>query len=37
VKLPEGTPSFRDYYPTKKLWPKVSLKRLHAALEKTEH
>jgi hypothetical protein len=32
LKLPKGTPSFRDYYNTRMLWPKASLKRLHAAL-----
>jgi hypothetical protein len=32
LKLPKRTPSFRDYYNTRKLWPKASLKRLNAAL-----
>jgi len=36
LKLPKRTPSFRDYYNTKKLWPKASLKRLNAALGRTE-
>ena len=35
LKLPKRTPSFRDYYNTRKLWPKASLKRLNAALGKT--
>ena len=35
LKLPKETPAFRNYYETKKLWPKASLKRLHAALGKT--
>jgi hypothetical protein len=34
VKIPEGTPSFREYYDVKKVWPKASLKRLAAALKK---
>jgi hypothetical protein len=34
LKLPKRTPSFRDYYNTRKLWPKASLKRLNAALRK---
>ncbi len=32
LKLPKRTPSFRDYYNTRRLWPKASLKRLDAAL-----
>jgi hypothetical protein len=36
LELPKGTPSFRDYYNTRKLWPKASVKRLHAALEKAQ-
>ena len=36
LKLPKQTPSFRDYYNTSKLWPKASLKRLNAALGKTQ-
>jgi hypothetical protein len=36
LKLPKRTPSFRDYYNTSKLWPKASLKRLNAAVGKTE-
>ena len=36
LKLPKRTPSFRDYYKSSKLWPKASLKRLNAALGKTE-
>ena len=35
LKLPKGTPSFRNYYQTSKLWPEASFKRLTAALEKT--
>ena len=33
-KLPRGTPAFRNYYKTSKLWPKASFKRLKAALGK---
>ena len=36
LKLPKRAPSFRDYYNTSLLWPKASLKRLNAALGKTE-
>src|SRR5262249_7909740 len=36
LELPKGTPSFRDYYNTRNLWPRASLKRLNAALGKTE-
>ena len=36
VNVPRGTPAFRNYYETRKLWPKASLKRLNAALGKTE-
>jgi hypothetical protein len=36
LKLPKRTRSFPDYYKTNKLWPKASLKRLHAALGKTQ-
>jgi hypothetical protein len=36
LKLPKRTPSFRDYYNTRKLWPKASLKRLNAALGNTQ-
>ena len=36
LKLPKGTPSFRDDYETKKLWPKASFKRLNAALNKAK-
>jgi hypothetical protein len=32
VKLPKGTPAFRDYYNTRELWPKASFKRLQIAL-----
>jgi hypothetical protein len=32
LKLPKGTPAFRDYYETSKPWPKASFKRLNAAL-----
>jgi hypothetical protein len=35
VKLPKGTPAFRDYYVTSEQWPKASLIRLNAALGKT--
>jgi hypothetical protein len=35
LKLPKRTPSFRDYYKTRKLWPKASFKRLNAALGRT--
>jgi hypothetical protein len=37
LKLPKRTPSFRDYYNTRKLWPKANLKRLNAALGKTKN
>jgi len=36
LKLPKGTPAFRDYYETSKLWPKASFKRLNAALGKAD-
>jgi hypothetical protein len=36
VKLPKGTPAFRDYYQTSKLWPKASFTRLKAALGRTD-
>ena len=36
LELPKGTPSFRDYYSSSKLWPKASLKRRNAALGKME-
>ena len=36
LKLPNGTPSFRDYYNTRNLWPRASLKRLNAALATTD-
>ena len=36
LKLPNGTPSFRDYYNTRNLWPRASLKRLNAALARTD-
>lgn len=32
LKLPKGTPAFRNYYETKKVWPRKSLLRLKAAL-----
>jgi hypothetical protein len=32
VKLPKGTPAFKDYYDSKKVWPKKSLERLRTAL-----
>ena len=35
LKVPSGTPSFRDYYNTRNLWPRASLKRLNAALGTT--
>jgi hypothetical protein len=34
VKLPKGVPAYRDYYDTRKLWPKASYRRLQAALGK---
>ena len=34
LELPKGTPSFREYYKTRGLWPAASLKRLDAALGK---
>ena len=37
LKLPKRTPSFRDYYKTRKLWPKASFKRLNAALGVTRN
>ena len=36
LELPKGTPSFRDYYNTRSLWPRASLKRLNAALATTD-
>jgi hypothetical protein len=36
LKLPKGTPAFRDYYQTSKLWPKASFKRLNAALGRAD-
>jgi hypothetical protein len=35
VKLPKGTPAFRDYYVTRELWPKTSFDRLQVALGKS--
>jgi hypothetical protein len=32
IKLPRGTPAFKDYYDSKKVWPKKSLERLKNAL-----
>ena len=32
LTLPKGTPAFRNYYETNKVWPKASFKRLKAAL-----
>jgi hypothetical protein len=32
LKLPKGTPAFKDYYNTKKVWPQQSLERLRKAL-----
>lgn len=34
LKLPKGTPAFKAYYETKKVWSAASLKRLKAALSK---
>jgi hypothetical protein len=34
LKLPKGTPSFRGYYETSKLWSAASLERLNTALGK---
>ena len=36
LTLPKQMPSFRDYYNASKLWPKTRLKRLNAALGKTQ-
>src|SRR2546421_10859921 len=33
LKLPRGTPAFRNYYYLKKVWPKASLQRLKKALK----
>jgi hypothetical protein len=32
LKLPKGTPAFKDYYDSKKVWPKKSLERFRKAL-----
>jgi hypothetical protein len=32
LKLPRGTPAFKEYYSSKKVWPKKSLERLRKAL-----
>jgi hypothetical protein len=32
LKLPKGTPAFKDYYDSKKVWPKKNLERLTSAL-----
>ena len=32
LRLPKGTPAFKDYYDPKKVWPKKSLQRLRTAL-----
>src|SRR5262245_36549261 len=32
LKLPGGTPAFKNYYDVKKVWPKKSLERLRTAL-----
>jgi hypothetical protein len=32
LRLPKGTPAFRNYYDPKKVWPKKSLQRLRTAL-----
>ncbi len=32
LRLPRGTPAFRNYYSPKKVWPKKSLERLRTAL-----
>jgi hypothetical protein len=36
LRLPAGTPVFRDYYETSKLWPEASYKRLMTALGRSE-
>ena len=36
VTLPDGVPSFEEYYDTKQLWPAASLERARAALSATE-
>jgi hypothetical protein len=33
LRLPKGTPAFRDYYDAKKVWPKKSLRRFKEAME----
>ena len=33
--LPKGTPAFKEYYDSKKVWPMKSLQRLHAAMAST--
>ena len=32
LRLPRGTPAFKEYYEVKKVWPKKSLERLKSAL-----
>jgi hypothetical protein len=32
LKLPKGIPAFKEYYSSKKVWPKKSLERLRKAL-----
>jgi hypothetical protein len=32
LKLPKGTPAFKNSYDSKKVWPKKSLERLRTAL-----
>jgi hypothetical protein len=32
LKLPKGTPAFKDYYTSKKVWPKKSLERFRTAM-----
>lgn len=36
LRLPRGTPAFREYYDSKKVWPKKSLQRLKSALESND-
>ena len=35
IKLPKGTPAFREYYDAKKVWPKKSLQRFKNAMKTT--
>jgi hypothetical protein len=32
LRLPKGTPAFKNYYNTRKVWPAKSLERLRTAL-----